>query len=371
MVELLLDLGISVSDLYRTDSSGFSYWSSLITIICSGSLLSSATSSKQNSNSLVDLICLVDWLKYEKIILQLIKVGLDINHKDDSGTFALLIASREGHTKLVECLLDSGRAYINQQDRDGESSLMMASAGGFTSICHLLLHYQAKVDLQDNRGWSALMFAVAGGRIDLVVKLLEDGAKVNLQDTCGNSPLMLSCFTGHVEVTKILLAHDADVNHQNEKGTTPLMMSGYNGHVKIVELLIKYQADVDIVNTIGKSALNFSTDEGHSRVIELLIEHTARERASGKKRTLSMRGDSINITHCFCISKLEERMDRIEQVLQSLVSHLIGENQNMITGAIAAGEHYQLDTKPTLREACGLLNTIADHHQYACKIRRT
>ena len=55
MVKFLFELGTDVSDLYRTDDSGLSYWSSLITIISSGSLLSAAVS-KQSSHKIVEVI---------------------------------------------------------------------------------------------------------------------------------------------------------------------------------------------------------------------------------------------------------------------------------------------------------------------------
>ena len=73
MVELLLNFGVCVDDLYRT-YDGLSYWSCLITIISSGYLLSVST-----SQLIRDLLCKVDWSKYEEIISLLVEEGLDIN----------------------------------------------------------------------------------------------------------------------------------------------------------------------------------------------------------------------------------------------------------------------------------------------------
>ena len=297
--------------------------------------------------------------------------GLDINHKDRGGSFALSIASREGHTKLFELLLKSRRAKVNQQDNDGISSLMYASSGGYMLITRLLLRYQAKVDLQDKKGWSALMFAVAGEYTDLVVYLLGEGAQVNLQDVCGTSPLMLSCFTGHVRVTKVLLAHDADVNLQNNEGITALMMSSYNGHTEIVELLVKYRADIDAVTSIGKSALDFSNDRGHDEVSKLLTEYGARKR--GKfilKRTMSMRDHRESIEALPILlagnSELGERLDRmeqnqtaysarVEQILQALLTSPT--TSSVVTSP--AAKSIQPDAIPTLQAAFKLLAPMA------------
>ena len=316
IVQLLLDLGTDVSDLYRMDDSGLSYWSSLIKIISDESLLSAAPS-KQASHDIKDLLSEVGWSKNEKILFVLMEKGLDINHKDRLGSFALSIASREGHIELVEWLLKYGRAKVNQQDKNGVSSLMEASAGGCMHISRLLLHYRAMVNLRDKKGWSALMFAVAGGYIDLVVYLLEYGAQVNLQDVCGNSPLMLSCFTGHVRVTKVLLAHNADVNLQNNEGITALMMSSYNGYAEIVELLLQNDADINKVTDIGLMALNFSQNEA----ISALLKHAGAKPSLGK-RTTSMRDSTalLNIEDPH-IRQMEEKLQQISRAFLPSSDH--------------------------------------------------
>ena len=176
MVSLLIELGADVSDLYRTDGSGLSYWCSFVTIIGSGSFLS-ATASKQTSSD-VDLLHKVNWDKYSRLISILTENGLDVNHKDSSGSLALNIACREGHTDLVSLLLKC-RADVNLQDGEGLSSLMEAVSCGHLEICLLLFRYRAKVNLQDSKGWSALMLAVTAGHIDFVLLLLERRAEIN------------------------------------------------------------------------------------------------------------------------------------------------------------------------------------------------
>ena len=170
MVSLLIELGADVSDLYRTDANGLSYWCSFVTIISSGSFLS-ATASKQTSSD-VDLLHKVNWDKYSRLISILTEKGLDVNHKDSSGSLAFNIACREGHTDLVSLLLKC-RADVNFQDGEGLSSLMEAVSCGHLEISLLLFRYRAKVNLQDSKGWSALMLAVTAGHIDFVLLLLE------------------------------------------------------------------------------------------------------------------------------------------------------------------------------------------------------
>ena len=325
MVSLLIELGADVSDLYRTDVSGLSYWCSFVTIISNGSFLSATASNKTSSD--VDLLYKVNWDKYSRLISILTENGLDVNHKDSSGSLALNIACREGHTDLVSLLLKC-RADVNLQDGEGLSSLMEAVSCGHLEICLLLFRYRAKVNLQDSKGWSALMLAVTAGHIDFVLLLLERRAEINLQDASGTSSLMLSCFSGDTHVTKVLLGHGADANLQNEDGITALMMSSYNGHTEIVEILLGYGADLCVMTSIGMTALRVSTDNGHKEVTKLLIEHGANRRVTSslpvcRKRTVSARDSTLISTRVVTqdSSSQDARLERIEKILQSLVQN--------------------------------------------------
>ena len=132
MVRLLLELGVKVGDLYRNDENGLSYWSNLITIVSGESLLSAAALNPKHSSHIIHLLSQIDLLKYQEILSILFAHGLDVNYRDNSGSFALGIACREGHTKLVEYLLNLETVNVNQLDINGVSSLMEATAGGNT-----------------------------------------------------------------------------------------------------------------------------------------------------------------------------------------------------------------------------------------------
>ena len=328
IVELLLQLGVEMDDLYRTDDSGSTYWNNLITIISKGTLLSA---SSKETRDIADLIHQVNWLNYKNIISTLIKNGLNINHQDTSGSFALSIASSEEHIKLIELLLEY-RAHVNLQDSEGISSLMEASVSGNNKICQLLLRYGARIDLQDAKGWTSLMMAVPvpDGHLSVIISLLERGIQINIQDVNGTSALMLSCFTGKKAVASILLEHGADVNLQNTFGMTALMMGVYNGHMEIVELLMRYGADVNMMTSNGMTALKLSKDNDHGRISELLIECGAIDYSSSKgpfpytvsrKRVLSTRDSASGNTNIMpdFITRFEGRLNRHEQILQDLL----------------------------------------------------
>jgi ankyrin repeat protein len=317
MISLLINLGMSVSDLYRTDDSGSSYWCNMITLFSNRSL-------SKTTSIISHLLQKVDWAR---VIRFLSENGLDVNCQDSFGTFALGIASRERHSDLVRLLGQCG-ADVNLQDKEGVCSLMVATSGGHLEICRHLLRCRAKVDLLDNEGWSSLMVAVAADNVDLVLLLLERGAQINLQDESGTSSLMLSCLAGYTRVTKVLLGHGADVNLQNSDGITALMMSCYNGHAEIVELLINSGADISTMTRIGMTALRVSTDNGHKDITKLLIEYGARHINPSRKRPRSEK-DTPFFNHSMLAhipDKQCARLDRIENILLTLLQ-LQGSNQ--------------------------------------------
>ena len=172
-----------VSDLYRMDDTGSTYWTCFIRLISSSNLLS--TTSKVSTSDIADMLEQVNWIKYANIISVLIDNGLDINHQDGSGSCALSIASAKGYAKLVQLLLKS-KADVNLQDKKGMTSLMEASTSGRMDICRPFLRYNSAIDLQDSKGWSALMMAVAGGFLDVILLLLERGSQINIRIIVGH-----------------------------------------------------------------------------------------------------------------------------------------------------------------------------------------
>ena len=66
---------------------------------------------------------------------------------------------------------------------DGRSSLMLASRSGHTEIVQLLLEARADKDFTDNRGITGLMLACQQGHVEVVSLLLESGANKALADT--------------------------------------------------------------------------------------------------------------------------------------------------------------------------------------------
>ena len=90
----------------------------------------------------------------------------------------LIAAIRQGHTQVVEVLLNYG-AEIDVKGRYGELPLHSAAHGGYKSIVEVLLQTGVDVNQKGAHGELALHWAAAKGHLEVVELLLDAGSDVN------------------------------------------------------------------------------------------------------------------------------------------------------------------------------------------------
>ncbi|XP_026573185.1 photoreceptor ankyrin repeat protein [Pseudonaja textilis] len=121
---------------------------------------------------------------------------LDINGKN-----GLLVACFRGFKDIVILLSKCSYIDVNHQDNDGNTALMVAAQAGHITILNYLLNYYPGVDIemQDDRGLTALMKAAIRGKNDCVAALLMAGADIAAVDpvkgkTAQEWAAMTGCF---------------------------------------------------------------------------------------------------------------------------------------------------------------------------------
>ncbi|XP_061531856.1 photoreceptor ankyrin repeat protein [Phycodurus eques] len=104
---------------------------------------------------------------------------LDINSRS-----GLMVAVSKGFVDIVTTLHVCPLIDVNHQDNDGNSALMIAAQAGFVTILNYILNYYSGVDteVRDPRGFTALIKAGLQGREDCVSALLMHGADMNAMD---------------------------------------------------------------------------------------------------------------------------------------------------------------------------------------------
>jgi ankyrin repeat protein len=211
---------------------------------------------------------------------------------------ALQSAAREGHTRIVETLLDSG-ADVNANDEDF-TPLMLAAKAKYPETVRLLLSRGAQVNQkQAKTGWTALHSAAAGvsnterdPNGEIVRLLLEKGAEVDarsryINNAGGWTPLLVAIREKHPKAALLLMEAGADVNAQIEyliqgRGSrTAIMLAAEERLSDVVPALLAKGADVNARNSLGATNLIVAADEGNLEIVQILLANGAEVNAAG------------------------------------------------------------------------------------------
>ena len=244
-----------------------------------------------------------------------------------SGLTALMFASGNGHSEIVQLLLNAKA----KPTENGETALHLAVVRGYPDIVQLLLDYRADPNISNRHGFSAIhsaayslyiTTAIARGDITSIevvntlttlipgkyehyiktMKLLiaQPNIKINETDNDGYTILMRASIIGSAQITELLLQAGADPNMSikppivdkhillisktlfsnechlagNEMiGWTALMLACEFGHLEVVQLLLKGKANPDLREAEGITALIIAVKQGFSDIVQQLLEY--------------------------------------------------------------------------------------------------
>ncbi|KAF0885018.1 photoreceptor ankyrin repeat protein isoform X1 [Crocuta crocuta] len=103
---------------------------------------------------------------------------------DGNGRTGLMVACYRGFENVVALLSRCPFLDVNQQDKEGDTALMLAAQAGHVPLVSLLLNYYPGLDLErrDQRGLTALMKAAIRDKSECVAALLMAGADLTAVD---------------------------------------------------------------------------------------------------------------------------------------------------------------------------------------------
>jgi hypothetical protein len=153
----------------------------------------------------------------------------------------------DGLPNLVRCATEAG-VSADTIFPDGE--LVVAATEGHTRVLQVLLDAGADCNAVDSHECSALHRAAAEGRRDCLELLLAAGAVPLKADDVGNSPLNEAVLSKRVECARLLLPL-SDLGHYSRRGTTVLHDSVTAASYECFQLLLPHIPDVDVRTRAG------------------------------------------------------------------------------------------------------------------------
>ena len=202
---------------------------------------------------------------YRELAAILIDDGVDVNRCDDNGWSPLRTATKNGHTEVMQLLLQRGANEISKSFSD-QLKLVLAFQRDNLEVIALLLDCGISKTMMTN----LLCWAASDGDKKMAELLLERGADVNLKrntDKNGNSPLHIAAQRGFDEIVELLVNFDGDVNRINDNGFSPLHLAAIKGHTKVIQILLQRGAFVNLRDQSGK--LSFSDSLGYQEIAPL------------------------------------------------------------------------------------------------------
>ncbi|KAF7285187.1 hypothetical protein GWI33_011724 [Rhynchophorus ferrugineus] len=216
--------------------------------------------------NVVGYLLACDWILKNKNDVELVEAAQQ----------ALIAASGQGHTEIVEYLLDMAEVNADIPDTiTGETALTIASANGCHAVCSALISRGARITITNKKDLTPLLIAVKEGHWAVTERLLQNHAAIEQQDASGKTPLMLAASEGHIGLIDLLLDKGSDIDKENAEGLTALCWACLRGKLQTAQSLVERGADINHTDRTGRTPLDWAAYHGNPALVQFLLDRGA------------------------------------------------------------------------------------------------
>ncbi|CEL08510.1 hypothetical protein ASPCAL11659 [Aspergillus calidoustus] len=226
---------------------------------------------------------------HEKVAAYLLEQGAVLFPACDTepGLNPLVRAAREGHTRLVELILERMAATMESDEIADilRAPYLMSEAisEGHAEVVKLLIAAGAPVTHESTGQSPPLSWAMYKNKSEIAKILLDSGASLDINIDRG-TPLWWAASHGYTEMARLILAHGAPVDYV-DRGERALWVAAKNGYTETVALLLEAAADVEATGQSGMTPLHIASTMGQDKVVALLLAHGASPQTASRLLT--------------------------------------------------------------------------------------
>ena len=170
-----------------------------------------------------------------------------IDHENQNGSTALLLAVENKHGEVIEYLLLEGVDF--QMSANKKSWRKVIERKEQSNIGYFIEAGILQVNIEFEDGWTPLHWCAQKGNLVIARALIDAKADVNAKEKDGWTPLHWCAEEGHLEFAQALIDAKADVNAKDNDGRTPLYRCAQEGHLDIARALINAGSNFDGLST--------------------------------------------------------------------------------------------------------------------------
>lgn len=211
--------------------------------------------------------------------------GVKSSLRNTKGSNALHLALQQTFNieKLVGvfidcCSLDSEDTFQSLDEMTGRNCLHTAIIKNFRAVSLALLRgKRVQLNIATRAGgWSPLHLAVMTEEVDIIKALLESGSMLDMVDNDGQTALLQACLGGNLAIVRLLLNAGANPAHQNKQAHSPLhYLAAFCRDRQLLMDLIDRGADVNAKSLKLNTPLHFAAMNGNEISTQVLLAHGA------------------------------------------------------------------------------------------------